>query len=122
MFAIEPIDDDQALTNDVVAKRVDGSEFRVTQETGPLSVSDQPLGVGRYETSVDLNTMYDVQPRDHAGWRVHLGTWDEARYPTVTVDLVRNPGLIENVVSRESGDWLQVLNPRPDCRPARSTC
>lgn len=88
----------------------------MTQETGPLSVSDPPLGVGRYEASVDLNTAHDVQLRDHAGWRVHLGTWDEARYPTVTVDLVRNPGLVDNVTSRESGDWLQVLNP-PDWLP-----
>ncbi|GAA0989262.1 hypothetical protein GCM10009551_045880 [Nocardiopsis tropica] len=109
----EPVDDDQALTNDVVARRIDGAEFRVTQQTGPLNAADPPLGVGRYETSVELNTMYDVQLRDHAGWRVHLGTWDEARYPTVSVDLARNPGLTENVASRESGDWLQVLNPPP---------
>lgn len=109
----EPIDDDQQLVNDVTAKRTDGSEFRVVQETGPLSVDDPPVGVGRYETSLDLNTAHDIQLRDHAGWRLHLGTWDEARYPVVTVDLVRNPGLVENVASRESGDWLQVLNPPP---------
>ena len=107
----EPVEDDQRLANDVTAKRTNGSEYRAVRETGPMSVQDPPAGIGRYEKTLDVNVQYDVQLRDHAGWQLHLGTYDDARYPTVTVNLAANPALIENVASRESGDWLQVLNP-----------
>lgn len=109
----EPVEDDQRLANDVTAKRERGSEYRATLNEGPLSVQDPPDGVGRYETSVTLNTANDRQLWDQARWRVHVGTWDDARYPTVTVNLAANPGLIENVTSRDSGDALQVINPPP---------
>lgn len=108
---LDAVDDDQQLANDVTAKRTGGTEYRVTQLEGPNSVDDPPVGVGRYEESVTVNSAFDVQLRDLAGWRLHLGTHEDARYPTVAVDLAANPDLIENVTSRESGDWLQVLNP-----------
>lgn len=108
---LEPTEDDAGIANDVTAKRVGGSETSVVREDGPLSVREPPDGVGRYEHSVTLNVAHDVQLRDHAGWRVHLGTHDDARYPTVAVDLAAHPGLIENVASRDSGDWLSIINP-----------
>ncbi|WP_431888727.1 peptidoglycan-binding domain-containing protein [Nocardiopsis alba] len=107
------VDDDQGLVNDVTARRTDGAEYRVTVEHGRNSVWDPPMGVGRYQESIELNAAYDVQMKHHAGWRAHLGTYDDARYPSVTVNLAKYPGLAENVTSRESGDWLQVINPPP---------
>lgn len=83
----EPTDDDQGLRNDVTVRRPGGSEVRAQQTTGPLSVSDPPTGVGRYDTSVELNVRDDAQALHAATWLVHVGTVDEARYPTVTVNL-----------------------------------
>ncbi|MFJ6019777.1 peptidoglycan-binding protein [Nocardiopsis alba] len=107
----EPTEDDQALVNDVTVTRAGGSEYRVTRTDGPLSALDPPLGVGRYEDSVTVNAAADVQLRDLAGWRLHLGTADEARYPVVTVDLAANPALIGIATSRDTGDSLQITEP-----------
>lgn len=90
----EPVDDDQLIRNDVTAQRVDGSESRATLETGPLSVL--PVvegGVGRYRTSYRVNPETDYQLQDIAGWRLALGTVDEYRYPTLSVDLA-NPNVV----------------------------
>ncbi len=65
--------------------RSGGSSGRAVAETGPLSVLPPPDGVGIYDESVTLSLATDDQPERIAQWRVHLGTWDEARYPTITV-------------------------------------
>ncbi|WP_116048620.1 hypothetical protein [Amycolatopsis palatopharyngis] len=107
----EPVEDDEALRNDLTVNRVDGGSAQATQETGPLSIQPPPLGVGRYDASVDINVEDDSQLPDQAGWRLHLGTVDEARYPTVTVDLHANPHLIESVKAVEVGDRITITNP-----------
>lgn len=107
----EPIDDDAAVRNDVTVQRAGGSSARSVQESGPLSVHPPPAGVGRYDESVTLALHSDDQVAHHAGWQRHLGTVDEPRYPTVTVDLAANPSLIEEVTAVESGDRLTVANP-----------
>lgn len=112
----EPTEDDQDVANIVTVTREGGSEYTAETTTGPLSSQDPPFGIGAYPESVTVNVADDFQLRDQAGWRALLGTWDAARYPTVTVDLAENPDLIQAVASRESGDALQVLNP-PDWLP-----
>ncbi|MDT0305056.1 hypothetical protein [Streptomonospora wellingtoniae] len=114
----EPIDDDQHIRNDVEVKREGGSSARHVQETGPLSVLPPPDGVGVYDESVTLNVADDDQLADQAAWRVHLGTVDEARYPQVRVDLSNKSFLVDDVTSRDSGDWLRVINP-PEWLPPR---
>lgn len=114
-----PTEDDQDVANVVTVARDGGSSYTADVADGPLSVLDPPFGIGRYEESVTLPVAYDVQLRDHAGWRLRQGTVDAARYPTVTVDLAANPQLIQAVTSRDSGDALQVLNP-PEWLPPES--
>jgi hypothetical protein len=117
LSAIEPVDDDQRTRNDVTANRTDGSSARVTKETGPLSVQAPPDGVGRYDEAVTLNVESDGQLADKAGWRVHLGTVDEARYPQITLDLARANFIDANadqglaVQDLNIGERLVIANP-----------
>ncbi|MFJ3037708.1 hypothetical protein [Streptomyces tendae] len=108
---LQPVDDDQAVTNDVTVSRTSGSSARLTQDTGPLSTQPPPAGVGLYDTSATLNLLDDDQPVEHAGWRLHLGTWDETRFPQVTVNLAAAPHMIEDAAAVDTGSRLQVTNP-----------
>lgn len=110
---LEPVDDDDAVRNDVTVTREGGSSGRAELTEGPLSVQAPPEGVGRYDESVTLGLYDDGQPAQHAGWRLHLGTWDGTRYPAVRVDLARAPHLIDAATSVDIGDRIQVLHPPP---------
>jgi len=60
----------------------------------------------------------------HADWAVHVGTWDEGRYPTLGVDLAHpyflaNPVLTRQLLSLTPGDRLVITNP-PSWLPPRS--
>jgi len=90
LSSIEPVDDDQQTRNDITCKRVDGASARAVKESGALSVLAPPGGVGRYDEEVTLNLQADGQLPDMAGWRLHLGTVDEARYPVLGLDLARS--------------------------------
>lgn len=103
---LEPTDDDQQLRNDVTVTRVGGSSAHATLATGPLSIAE----VGRYDASLDLSLHQDGQTHHQAWWRLHLGTVDEARYPSVTIDLLRNPSLRADVLSLEPGDKIRITN------------
>lgn len=106
----EPTDDDQAVINDITVGRDGGSTARAVQTTGPLSVLPPPNGVGLYDDNVAISTDSDARLPDQAGWRLHLGTWDEARYPNLTVDMARNPALSTNAATQEIGDVTTVAN------------
>ncbi len=116
LSGIEPVDDDQQVRNDITATRAGGSSFRATQDTGVLSVAAPPAGVGRYDEQVTLNLQADSQVGDAAGWLLHLGTVDEARYPVLSVDLARAPFVASSSLSLAAqdldvGDRLTVDNP-----------
>lgn len=108
---LEPVDDDQEIRNDRTVEREGGSSARAVLETGSLSIQAPPNGVGPYDDSVTLPLYTDTQPASHAGWRLHLGTVDEARYPVVNIDLAANPSLIDSVTQLDSGDRLTIANP-----------
>ncbi|TLQ45749.1 hypothetical protein [Streptomyces marianii] len=109
---LEPVEDDQRLRNDVTVKRDGGSEGRAVLEEGPMSVlPPEDGGVGPYEESVTLSLALDAQTQQIAGWRMALGTWDEARYPTVHVMLHAAPHLIPDALLMDLGDRLTIDNP-----------
>jgi hypothetical protein len=89
----EPVDDDQYTRNDITAVRRDGGTFRIQQTTGPLSISDPPAGVGRYRDEVTLNVQTDGMLEGVATWLLSIGTLDEARFPSIAVDLT-NPDVV----------------------------
>lgn len=90
--AFKKATDDQGAKNDVTAKRPGGGSYRYQQLTGPRNVSDpgsNPDAVGRYDSAVspEPNVAADVSLPNQASWRVHMGTVDEPRYATVTVQM-----------------------------------
>lgn len=108
---LDPVDDDQAVTNDVTVQRDGGSSARATLDEGALSTQTPPDGIGLYDTSYTLNLLDDTQPAHHAGWRLHLGTWDETRFPQVSVNLANAPASIENAAAVDVGSRIQIANP-----------
>ncbi|GGJ82090.1 hypothetical protein GCM10011583_12060 [Streptomyces camponoticapitis] len=115
---LEPVDDDKWTRNDITVTRTAGSSGRVVIEEGPLSVlPPEEGGVGTYDDSVTLNLYTDEQPIQVAGWLAHLGTWNEARYPSVKVRLHRHPELIPAVLKMRIGDTLRILNPPAFVQP-----
>jgi hypothetical protein len=116
MAGLEPVEDDKLTRNDVTVQRTGGSSARQVLETGTLSVQAPPDGVGRYDEQVTVNVQTDAQLPDQAGWRVHLGTVDEARYPTIVMNLA-NPAFTTNAAltgqarALDIGQRLDVTNP-----------
>lgn len=109
LVSLTPTDDDQSTRNDVTADRPGGSSARVVEQTGPLSVQPPPDGVGRYDVNVPTNTSTDTVLFDHASWRVHLGTVDEARFPVVGFRLTPNSTVL-NILDLDIGDQLVVTD------------
>lgn len=108
---LDPVDDDQNVTNDVTVQRDGGSSARVTLTTGVLSTQAPPDGVGLYDTSQTYHLYSDDQPLYYAGWLLHRGTWDETRFPQVTVDLSNAPASIDDAASCDVGSRMQITNP-----------
>jgi hypothetical protein len=84
---LQPVEDDTSLRNDVVVSRIDGSSVEAQLTSGALSIQSPPDGVGAYPTSYSLNLENDLKLEDHAHWRLALGTVDEARYPSILLNL-----------------------------------
>lgn len=106
---VEPTDDDQQSRNDVTVEREEGSTARAVDRDGPMGVRT----IGRYDTSVPLNLEGDDQLASQAAWRLHLGTIDELRVPTLTLNL-RNPRMQAHhdaIMALDTGDRIQILEP-----------
>lgn len=107
---LRPVDDDTTVRNDRTVKRDGGSEGRAVLEEGPLSVQDPPDGIGLYDDSVTLSLGSDAQTEPIAHWRLHLGTHDGPRYPTVRIMLHKVPALIPAVLNIIEGDLIRITD------------
>lgn len=117
---LELIEDDQRTRNDVTATRTGGASAQIVVEDGPLSIQPPPDGVGRYDEGVTVNVARDDQLYAVAGWRAHLGTWDEARLPTVPINLAASPELIPDVIAVDAHTHIQLAR-LPDEFPPPGT-
>ncbi|WP_369778830.1 hypothetical protein [Streptomyces sp. R33] len=113
---LEPTDDDKLIRNDRTVSRDRGSSARAVLTTGALSTALPPDGVGVYDDSQTLTVHSDDQLPDIASWLLHLGTWDEARYPKVRIYLHKYPALIPAVCSLRPGDVIRITG-LPDWLP-----
>lgn len=113
---LAPVDDTSSVRNDITVNRASGGSARAVLEEGRLSVQAPPDGVGLYDEDVTLNLYDDDSTEPAAYWRLHLGTWDEARYPTVTVRLHRAPELIDAALGITEGDMIRITD-LPDWVP-----
>jgi hypothetical protein len=100
---LAPTYDDQGTRNDVTVSRTDGSSARVVD-------SEHAARHGVYDDSVTIGVAADSALPSHAGWRVHLGTWEEMRYPGISVDLAGQPDLIDSWLNVTPGDRVQQVN------------
>jgi hypothetical protein len=119
-----PNDDDTLTRNRVTIARPDGT--RITQEltTGRMSLQPPPSGVGLYDESLTLNLDTDDLVDRTAAWRMHIGTWDETRYPSLGVDLadpriMADPVLTRQLLDLTVGDRLVITDP-PSWLPPRA--
>lgn len=104
---LDPVDDDRLIVNDVTVTRTSGgSSARNVLASGPLSVAAPPAGVGSYGQAKQQNLAADTQLDDAAGWLLHLGTVDDMRYPTLSLNLARTElaGVYYQVQDVDIGD------------------
>jgi hypothetical protein len=109
---IEPVDDDSAIVNDVTVSRDGGSSARAVLASGPLSVQPAPDGIGKYDASYTLSLAEDNQAEPTAYWKLHLGTHDGARYPSISL-MLHKPGaewLIPYVLRMREGDKIRITD------------
>lgn len=110
----EPTDDDQYTRNDITVSNKSGGSYRVTKDTGRMSVNDPPDGVGLYRDSETVNLASDDLLPPVAGWLLGKGTIDAARYPTIGVRLearaILAAGLEANVLAVDIGDMVRLTN------------
>jgi hypothetical protein len=109
----EPTEDDQGITNDVTVRRPNGSVANYTVDSGSMSTLASPNGIGRYATDVTKNLSTDDRLPAMAQWLAFVGTWDDARYPNLTVGLHRsvftaNTTLTGQVMAANLGDTVTL--------------
>lgn len=111
---VEPTDDDQLTANDITVQRTSGgSSARQVLTTGALSIQPPPNGVGSYGSAPPaVNLASDTQLNNEAGWLLHLGTVNDVRYPTLSVDLARSElaALYYTLQDLDVGDRVTVAN------------
>lgn len=103
----EPTDDDQAVRNDWTVSRIDGSSARVSDEAHVALT-------GRYDDTVEVSVSTDAVLVDQAAFRVHLGTADELRWPSIELNLAKSTSLISSWCSSSIGSRLAIGDTAPD--------
>jgi hypothetical protein len=111
-----PVDDDRYTRNQVTVTRNHGSSWTEELTTGAMSVQDPPDGVGRYDVNDTISLAEDDKLPDQAGWRLHLGTVDEARYPQISVNLrystfTSSVDMMNAALVTDIGDRIVIQNP-----------
>lgn len=100
----EPVDDDQRLINQIKLTRKNGSEY-TTQNDASILLS------GTYTDERTVNVAVDGQLPNQAGWRLHLGTIDELRWPKISLRLHGTPSLIPAWCGIRIGSRITIANP-----------
>lgn len=115
---LKPTYDDQFTRNDITVQRssgnVSGASYRYLLNDGSsMSTAAPPGGVGDYSDSRTVNVQADSQLPDEAGWMVHTGTVNEARWPSVPVDMSRAAaaGIFWTVQGCDIGDYPAITGP-----------
>jgi hypothetical protein len=108
---------DRGIRNDVTAIGPVGPDQRVEQTTGPRNIQapeDDPQGVGRYATRIDVNPSTVEALYNAAGWRVAVGCFDGTWYAEITVDLDAASHLTDAVALIDIGDVLELTDTPED--------
>jgi len=111
----EPADDDQRTRNRFTAARADGSDYTAEETSGEMGTGAQ--GPGVYDDSATVNVETDTQLASQAGWRIHLGTIDEDRWPDLGLNFAHNPDLIDTWCALPYGARTTVAGPLDQMPP-----
>lgn len=111
----KPADDDQRLRNKWTVSRPSGSAATSEQTTGVFRTGAG--GPGVYDDSTAVNVFADSQLADQAGWRRHLGTVDEDRWPDLALRFHGSPGLIDAWCALPFGGRATAANPPAQVAP-----
>lgn len=108
-----PLPDDLEIGNDVTATRAFGGEYRSVETEGPMSASEYPDGIGRYELPVATRVMQDSQLANIARWERHIGTWIGPRYPNIQLEMHRSviaddTATTDAIAEMEIGDYFPI--------------
>lgn len=110
---LDPTYDDLLVRNDWTLTRgsasgSQGAAFRATLDDGSeMSITG---AAGDYADTATVNLQADSQLPSAAQWKVHVGTVDEHRWPTVPVNLARPEmtALQGAAMTVDAGDMVQV--------------
>ena len=110
-----PVEDDRYIQNKVTVT-CSGVTQTYEETDGNLGTALPPAGVGVYgqDTTLNLASTDAATLLDQAAWRVHLGTVDEARYPTISVNLAHpsiTPDMRRAILGMRIGDRIQITHP-----------
>jgi hypothetical protein len=110
-----PVEDDRYVQNRVTVT-VNGVTGSYEATDGTLSTALPPAGMGVYgqDTTLNLADSKSTTLRDQAAWRVRLGTVDEARFPSISVNLTHpsiTPDMRRAILALRLGDRVQITNP-----------
>lgn len=117
-----PVSDDQGLVNDVTVSATFGTSARVFDSDSIEArrrYRDAPelAGVGgvliQEVIILDQDGLKEAQVRqnlDLASWRVHLGTWQSLRYPTLVIPLDIVLDQVDDWLDLAIGDRIQLVN------------
>jgi hypothetical protein len=107
--------DDQGFANDVTVRNWDGTTARALIDDGSaLSVSEPPVGAGRYDAEFRVNAQVERLPELAAG-RLALTAVDEPRVSSLRLALhhaalVADPALVGDILSSSLGDLVTVTD------------
>lgn len=112
---LNPPEDDATTHNDVTVTNSTGGSAQARLLSGALSVQPPPNGINTYPTSASVNLQTDGPLPDHAAWRMHLSTVDEARYPQLsfnllTPEVLNHSDLVNDVLALDVTSGLTIKN------------
>jgi hypothetical protein len=109
-----PTYDDQLVRNNVTVTNWDGFSIQALLTAGNLSIQNPPNGVGNgYQYTTQVVAAADSQISGIAQWILGVGTVDDYRYPTLTMDMTRkeSAGLFATLPAMRIGDYFTVTDP-----------
>lgn len=103
---VQPVDDDQRIVNTYTATRTGGSTATFSDTTSPLSVNT----IGPYPDGKTINCSNDFMLADFAAWKVHLGTVDAYRWPTLRMRFNKSPEILLGWLNTQITSRIDVAN------------
>jgi hypothetical protein len=104
----DKIIDDLGVKNLVTISQANGGEYVAELKAGALSTLASPAGIGEAKETYNVNVSTETALPDLGSWYLSKGTIDRARYASIMLDLLAQPGLIAAVEGIEPGKLITI--------------